>query len=331
MSPARRARADLSDLYASHAANGSFFPSMNPLLHITAEKRVLVCDGAMGTQLMLAGLEQGACGEAWNISHPDRVLAIQRRYVEAGTDCLITNTFGASRIALARHGREKELFEINRAGARISREAFGDRPGFVLGDVGPLGVLLEPYGELSLDDARAALNEQVTALVGAGVDAIIIETQVSLDELGLGIDAAKAAGAASIIASLAYDRSPDGANYHTMMGTSPAEAAEFAASRGAHIIALNCGTGMDMPGAAKVAHIYREHCSLPIMVQPNAGQPVLESGKLVYKQHPADLARVVPAAIEAGAAIIGSCCGSTPEHTHAIRQAVDEHFGRQRA
>jgi 5-methyltetrahydrofolate--homocysteine methyltransferase len=296
---------------------------MKPLLHEVVREERLVCDGAMGTQLMLAGLEQGGCGEAWNLTHPDRVLAIQRRYVEAGTDCLITNTFGGNRLVLGRHAQAKDLAAINAAAARIAREAFGDRRGYVLGDVGPLGALLEPYGELPVSEAESALAEQCSALVTAGVDAIIIETQTSLEELGIAIEAAKAANAPSIIASLAYDLSTDGTFYKTMMGVSPEDAAAFAEEHGAHIVALNCGTGMDMPGAARVAQIYREHCSLPVMIQPNAGLPVLENMKAVYKQLPVDMARSVPEALRAGAVIIGSCCGSTPDHTRAIRQQVD--------
>jgi 5-methyltetrahydrofolate--homocysteine methyltransferase len=289
----------------------------------TLAKRRLVCDGAMGTQLMLAGLEQGACGEAWNVDHPERVLAIQRRYVQAGADCLITNTFGGSRLMLGRHGFGPDVAAINEAGARLAREAFAGRPGFVLGDIGPLGAILEPYGDLPVADAESALAEQAAALVGAGVDAIIIETQTALEELGAAIDAAKAAGAACVIASLAYDLSQDKTFYKTMMGVAPEQAAEFAVARGADVIALNCGTGMDMAGAAKVARIYREHCALPMMVQPNAGQPVLENLKAVYKQTPADMARDVPEVLAAGVAIVGSCCGSTPDHTRAIRQQVD--------
>lgn len=299
-----------------------------PLLEALRERR-LVCDGAMGTQLMLAGLESGACGELWNLTSPDRVLAIQRRYVEAGTDCLITNTFGASRIVLARHGVAKDAPAINQAGARIAREAFGDRPGYVLGDIGPLGAILEPYGDLSQADAQSALEEQARALVDAGVDAIIIETQTSLEELGLAIDAAKTAGAPCIIGSLAYDLSADKSFYVTMMGVSPEKAAKFVEKRGGHVVALNCGTGMDMPGAASVAGIYRKRCQLPVMVQPNAGLPVLEQGRAVYKQTPADMAAGVPGVLAAGAHIVGSCCGSTPDHTAAIRRAVDE-FNRRR-
>src|SRR6266700_5279684 len=257
-------------------------------------QRCLVWDGAMGTQLMLAGLEAGSCGEHWNLAHPERVLAIQRRYVEAGADCLITNTFGGSRIMLRRHGHADDLRAINQAGVRIAREAFGNREGYVLGDIGPVGAILEPYGDLTEAEAKAALQEQARALVDAGADAIIIETQTSLEELGLAIDAAKAAGAPCIIGSLAYDLSADGTFYNTMMGVAPEQAAEFVEARGAHIIALNCGTGMDMPGAAKVVRLYRESCKLPIIVQPNAGLPVLENLKAVYKQPPEETARAVP-------------------------------------
>ena len=296
---------------------------MKSTLIETVGKRRLVCDGAMGTQLMLAGLQQGSCGEAWNLIHPERVLAIQRRYVEAGADCLITNTFGGSRLMLRRHGHERELEDINRGGARLARQAFGERSGFVLGDIGPLGAILEPYGELPVAEAQAALEEQAGALVGAGVDAIIIETQTSLEELGVAIAAARSAGAPCVIASLAYDLSLDKTFYKTMMGVSPDQAAEFVVEKGADFVALNCGTGMDMAGAAKVARIYRKHCELPVMVQPNAGLPVLENLKAVYKQLPDDMARDVPAALAAGVAIVGSCCGSTPDHTRAIRQQVD--------
>ena len=298
--------------------------SMQKLLQEAVRERRLVCDGAMGTQLMLAGLESGNCGELWNLTQPERVLAIQRRYAEAGADCLITNTFGGSRIALKRHGAAQDARAINQAAARIAREALGGRVGYVLGDIGPVGAILEPYGELSQAEALAALEEQALALVEGGVDAIIIETQTSLDELGLAIDAAKAAGARSIIASLAYDLSADKTFYATMMGVFPEKAAEFAEEKGAHFAALNCGTGMDMAGAAMVAGIYRAHCQLPTMVQPNAGLPVLEGGKAVYKQSPADMVIALPDVLAAGAMIVGSCCGSTPEHTRAIRQAMDQ-------
>src|SRR5690606_30222013 len=200
----------------------------------------------MGTQLMLAGLEQGNCGEAWNLTHPDRVLAIQARYADAGSDCILTNTFGGSRIMLNRHGHAADVVGINRAGVAIAREAFGGRAGFVLGDIGPVGGLMEPYGDFTEADVRAAFEEQAAALVEAGADAIIIETQTSLEELGIAIDAARQAGAPCVIASLAYDDARDGSTFRTLMGIDPERAAEFVEARGANLLARNCGTRMVM-------------------------------------------------------------------------------------
>ncbi len=298
-------------------------------LHEAALERRLVCDGAMGTQLMAAGLEAGSCGEAWNLEHPERVLAIHRGYADAGADCLLTNTFGASRVMLTRHGREADLVAINRAGVRLAREALGAREGWVIGDVGPLGAILEPYGDLPADRARAAYEEQAAALMDAGADAIIIETQTSLEELGLGIDAARAAGAPTVIASLTYDRSADGTFYVTMMGVLPDRAARFAEERGAHVVGVNCGTGVDMAGVASVVRSYRGESDLPILAQPNAGNPVLREGRAVYLQSAEEMAGGVPGVLAEGANIVGSCCGSTPAHTAAIRRVVDDFNARR--
>ena len=168
---------------------------MRKLLHEAILERPLLGDGAMGTQLMIAGLEQGNCGEAWNLTHPERVLAIQRRYVDAGSDCLITNTFGGSRIMLTRHSEADHVVEVNKAGVEIARQAFGDNEGYVLGDIGPFGGLLQPFGDFTEAQVRSAFEEQAAALVDAGADAIIVETQTSLEELLIAIEASKAAGA----------------------------------------------------------------------------------------------------------------------------------------
>jgi 5-methyltetrahydrofolate--homocysteine methyltransferase len=291
----------------------------------------LLGDGAMGTQLMLAGLEQGACGEEWNLTHPEGVLAIQRRYAEAGSDCILTNTFGGSRIMLNRHGNADNVVAINRAGVEVARRAFEAvrREGYVIGDVGPFGGLMEPYGEFTEEQVRDAYNEQAKALVDAGADAIIIETQTSLEELGLGIDAAREAGAACIIGSMAYDVTLDGETFRTMMGVDPERAAEFMAERGAHVVALNCGTGMDMPRAAEAVRRYKRTCALPVMAQPNAGQPKLINMKIHYDETPEQMVKGVVPLLEAGANIIGACCGSTPDHIRAFRRALDEHFGTE--
>jgi 5-methyltetrahydrofolate--homocysteine methyltransferase len=285
--------------------------------------RVLLGDGAMGTQLMIAGLEQGSCGEEWNITQPERVLAIQRRYVEAGSDCLLTNTFGGSRIMLSRHGNADRVVEINQAAVAIAREAGAS---YVIGDIGPFGGLMEPYGDFTANQVREGFNEQAKALVDAGADAIIIETQTSLEELGLGIEAAKLAGAACVIGSMAYDVTLDGSTFRTMMGIDPERASEFMEEHGADIVALNCGTGMDMTRALEALRRYRATTTLPVMVQPNAGQPKLIDLKVVYDETPDQMVKGVVPLLEAGVSILGACCGSTPDHIRAFRFAMDERF-----
>jgi 5-methyltetrahydrofolate--homocysteine methyltransferase len=297
---------------------------MKKLLQETILERPLLGDGAMGTQLMLAGLEQGNCGEAWNLSHPERVLAIQRRYVEAGSDCLITNTFGGSRIMLARHSEADRVVEVNKAGVDIARQAFGVKAGYVLGDIGPFGGLLKPFGEFTEAQVRSAFEEQAAALVEGGADAIIIETQTSLEELSIGIQAARAAGSRCIIGSMAYDVTLDGSTFRTMMGIEPERAAEFMEEHGAHIVALNCGTGMEMERARDAVERYKKVTSLPVMVQPNAGKPQLINMKVVYDETPEQMAKGLLPLLESGANIIGSCCGSTPDHIRAFRKGMDE-------
>ena len=302
---------------------------MKRLLQDAIRERPLLGDGAMGTQLMIAGLEQGNCGEAWNLTHPERVLAIQRRYVEAGSDCLITNTFGGSRIMHNRHSEANHAVEVNRAGVEIARQAFDEKDGYVLGDIGPFGGLLEPFGDFTEAQVRSAFEEQAAALVDAGADAIIIETQTSLEELLIGIQASKAAGAQCIIGSMAYDVTLDGSTFRTMMGIEPERAAEFMEEHGAHIVALNCGTGMEMERARDAVERYRNVTSLPVMVQPNAGKPQLINMKVVYDETPEQMVKGLIPLLRAGANIVGSCCGSTPEHIRAFRKVMDEFLESQ--
>ena len=297
---------------------------MNESLQDAMRRRPLLGDGAMGTQLMLAGLEQGNCGEAWNLTQPERVRGIQRRYVEAGSDCILTNTFGGSRIMLNRHGHADDVAAINAAGVQIARAAFGDRPGYVIGDIGPFGGLLEPYGEFTEAQVRAAFEEQAQALVDAGVDAILIETQTSLEELTLGLHAARQAGAPCVIGSMAYDVTLDGSTFRTMMGVSPEAAAACMQAHGADVIALNCGTGMDMARAREAVVRYRQVSTLPIMAQPNAGQPTLVQMQVVYDESPEQMVRGVVPLLEAGVNLLGACCGSSPDHIRAFRTAMDK-------
>ena len=285
------------------------------------QERTLLADGAMGTQLQQAGLEPGGCGEAWNLDAPERVLAIQERYVAAGAELLLSNTFGASRVMLERHDDADRTEAINRAGVEIARRALGERGGFVIGDIGPFGGLLEPLGDVSVERVEQAFGEQALALHEAGADAIMIETQTSLEELAIGIKAARAAGASVVIGSMAFDRTFDGEDARTMMGVSPEQAAAFMAEQGVDILGLNCGTGVDMTMAREIVTRYRSVCDVPILAKPNAGQPVLENLQTVYKETPDEMVAGLNALLDAGANVVGGCCGSTPDHIRA--------FGRQ--
>jgi 5-methyltetrahydrofolate--homocysteine methyltransferase len=206
----------------------------------------------------------------------------------------------------------------------IAREAFGGRDGFVIGDIGPFGGLMEPYGEVKEEDVQAAFLEQARALVAAGADAVIIETQTALEELLIGIAAAREAGATCIIGSMAYDVTRDGTTFRTMMGIDPERAAQAMVDNGAHVVGLNCGTGMDMGRALEAARRYRQVTSLPLMVQPNAGQPKLVDMKVVYDESPEHMAAGVVPLLDAGVGIVGACCGSTPDHIRAFRRAIDQ-------
>jgi 5-methyltetrahydrofolate--homocysteine methyltransferase len=295
---------------------------IRPSLMEALKTRVLLGDGAMGTQLQNAGLESGHCGEAWNVDHPDRVLKIQRAYAEAGSDLLLSNTFGASRIMLNRHGEADRTVAINEASVRIAREAIG-AAGYVLGDIGPFGGLMEPYGEIPARDVERAFREQAKALVDAGADGIIIETQTAFEELEIAIAAAREAGAAVVIGSIAFDKMVDEDDVRTMMGISPEQAAEFMVAHGCDIAALNCGTGVDMRMAASIVRRYRASCGLPVMAQPNAGAPVLEDMKVLYKETPEEMGAGLPELLAAGPSIVGGCCGSTPAHLRRFREILE--------
>ena len=189
----------------------------------------------------------------------------------------------------------EKVVDVNHAGVEIVRQAFGNRDGYIIGDMGPFGGLMEPYGDFTETQVRDAFNEQAQALVDAGCDAIIIETQTSLEELLLGIQAAKNAGAPCVIGSMAYDVTLDGSTFRTMMGIDPERAAGFMQEHGADIVALNCGTGMDMERARQAIERYKRVTGLPVMAQPNAGQPKLVNMKVVYDETPPQMAAgVVP-------------------------------------
>jgi len=291
------------------------------LHELLGQRPVLVGDGAMGTQLMARGLSAGECGERWNVENSDAVQGIQREYVEAGADYLLTNTFGANPIALGRHGLAEETEAFNRAAVEIARRAAGGQA-LVFGDVGPTGGLLEPFGTLTKDEVRSAFARQVAALVQAGADVVICETFESSEELRLALQAAGDCCDVPLIASMKFTPEPSG-RYRSMMGEGPEQVTRVAEECGCAAVGTNCGQGIaTMPDlVAELARL--RSADTPVIVQPNAGVPKLVSGETVYPESPSDFAEVLPALYRAGARIIGGCCGTTTEHIRTIRQFAD--------
>ena len=287
------------------------------------KKGILLGDGAMGTQLQELGLKPGESSALWNLTEPEKVLEVQRAYVRAGADLLISNSFTASHLSLALSGLEGKTADINRAAVAIARKAFGGSRGYVLGDLGPFGGMMEPYGTVTREAVFDSYLEQAEALLSAGVDALIIETQTSLEEMGAALDAVKKAGAPCVIASMSYDSVKDGADFRTMMGVSPEEAVRLMEQKGADVLGTNCGTGIDIGNAARIVKRYRMISSLPVMAQPNAGQPEIVGDNIVYRETPQQMSDGIDSLLDAGASVIGSCCGTSPAHTALFRKKID--------
>jgi 5-methyltetrahydrofolate--homocysteine methyltransferase len=279
-------------------------------------KRILVMDGAMGTQLMGRGVRPEECFDAQNFSKPKVVESIHKDYVKAGADIIETNTFGANRIKLADYKLERKVPEINIAAAKIARKAIGDN-GYVCGSIGPLGKMLDPLGEVAFDQAYEAFAEQAKALEEGGVDVIAVETLSDLQEMRAAVIAVKNETKLPVIASLTYD---DGEK--TVYGTSPDVAVVVLEAIGADIIAANCSTGPD--GMLRVAKILVEKSRLPVMVMPNAGMPELIDDRAVYKMTPKQFGEHAAKFAKLGVSIIGGCCGTGPLHIEAVKKQVSK-------
>lgn len=292
---------------------------MANLLERLQTGEVLVGDGAWGTQLMARGLPDGKPPEWFALERPEVIEEVARLYVEAGADLVTTDTFGGSSYRLRLHGLEGEREAINRRAVEAVKRAVAGRA-LVSASVGPTGRILEPFGDTPPDDVEAAFAEQVAALAAAGADLVCVETMSDLAEATRAVKAAKAvAPRLPVIATMTFERTPRG--LFTVMGVSPERAAAGLAAAGADVVGSNCGTGIaDM---VEVAEAMGRASSLPIAIQPNAGLPVTRDGALWYDETPEAMAARVPELLEAGARIVGGCCGTTPAHTRAIRQAVD--------
>lgn len=282
-------------------------------LKALSDGMLLVSDGAMGTMLQQKGLPPGECPEAWNLLYPDIVMAIHRAYVQAGAQLLTTNTFGGNRLRLAAYGQEAYLFEINLRAVELAREAAGEHAA-VMASVGPTGELLEPFGDLSEQQAFEAFSEQIAALREGGADTVILETYMALEEIVIALRAARQLGM-KVIASMSF-----GVGERTMMGVTPEQAATALVQEGALVVGANCSTGAQE--MVPVIRRMRDVVSVPLIAQPNAGMPTLVDGKPMYTQLPEEMAVFAPQFVEAGARIVGSCCGSTPDFTRAIANVL---------
>ena len=288
-------------------------------LYAALASATLTSDGAMGTMLQERGLTDGGAPELWNVEHADVVEAILEEYAAAGAQLITTNTFGGTRARLQMHDLESRVHELNKAGAEVARRVADRHPGvFVMGDIGPSGELMDPMGSLTPDDAKALFGEQIRGLVDGGVDALLIETMSDLSEVeAAAAAAAEVAPGMPVIATMSFDT-----NLRTMMGVKPGVAVKTLSAAGVRIIGANCGRGTDeMLVIAKEMTEARPE-GVFLITQSNAGLPKLINGEFAYTGTPEDMAEFALQMRELGINIVGSCCGSTPAHTKAIRAAL---------
>jgi 5-methyltetrahydrofolate--homocysteine methyltransferase len=282
-------------------------------------RKTLVSDGAWGTFLQAKGLMAGECPELWNVDHPDVVYEIARSYIEAGADMIETNSFGGSSIKLDHYQLAKRAFELNEAAAMISRKAAGDDH-YVLGSIGPTGKILM-MGEYSPEDFYRSFSEQAEALASGGADAIVIETMSDIEEARQAIRAAKDHTDLEVICTMTFEKTKTG-EYRTMMGYSPQDMVREIIGEGVQIIGANCGNGIrDMTDI--VREIRKADPVIPILIHANAGIPFYQEGQTIFPETPDEMATMVNPILEAGANIVGGCCGTTPQHIKRIRETIN--------
>jgi len=277
---------------------------------------IYIFDGAMGTMLQDAGLPTGACPELWNIEQPAAITAVHKRYIESGADIIETNTFGANRIKLTHYGLQDKVTLLNTAAVQAARAAC-DPTTKIAGSVGPTGKLIAPLGDLTFDYAYEVFFEQITALDHAGVDMIVIETIIDIQEMRAALLAAKAATTKPIICQMSFE-----ADGRTVTGTDPVTAAIILEAMGADIIGANCSLGPAqlLPIVQKIASV----TNCPISIQPNAGMPKLINKQTIFPMTPEEIGNWAAQLVSAGARYIGGCCGTTPAHIKAIKEAVKD-------
>ncbi len=292
----------------------------NPFLDRLAEGPLL-CDGAMGTMLYARGVPLDACFDVLNANSPALVQSIHADYLSAGADLIETNTFGANRFKLAVHGLDTRVREINLKGAKLARDARASagREAFVLGSIGPLGKYLAPLGAVTAAEGRAAFREQAEGLLEGGVDAFVVETFSDLEEIRLAVEAVRAITDLPIIAQMAFTE--EGL---TFTGRTAVEVARALRGLPVQVIGANCSVGSSVLYDI-LEQMLPEAGPLPISIQPNAGLPSRVRERLIYLSSPGYMAEYALKMLEAGARIVGGCCGTTPDHIRAMRAVVDRH------
>jgi methionine synthase I (cobalamin-dependent) len=288
---------------------------MNSLLAELLSTGPVLTDGSWGVHLQSLGLQPGESPDVWNLTHPDLVTKVAQAYIEAGSHIILTNTFGASRIMLGRHGYADQAYAINRAGAQISRAAAAGKAR-VFASIGPSGAMLM-MGDVTEEELAAAFDEQAKGLAEGGAEAIVIETMSDLTEATLAVKAARATGL-PVVACMTFDSGKN--KDRTMMGVTPEQAAEDLAAAGADVIGANCGQGIE--GYVPICSRLHAATSLPIWIKPNAGLPQVEDGRTVYKTTPDEFAAHASDLLKAGASFIGGCCGSNPEFIRALAHQI---------
>lgn len=279
------------------------------------ESRIVILDGATGSNLQRAGMPTGVCPEQWILEHPQVLIDLQRAYVEAGTNIVYAPTFTASRIKLEEYGLEDRLEQMNRDLVALSKKAVADSGALVAGDLTMTGKQLAPIGDLPFETLIGVYKEQAAVLADAGVDLFVVETMMSLQETRAALIAIREVCDLPIMASLTYES--DG---RTLYGTDAKTAMVVLQSLGADAVGLNCSTGpAEMVSAVEQM---REIANIPVLAKPNAGLPELEDGETVYRMTPEEFATAGATLVEAGASIVGGCCGTTPAHIKALADAV---------
>lgn len=294
----------------------------NPLSALLDRNGTLVADGGMGTSLFTAGLRPGDLPERWNVERSDQVIAVHEGFIAAGSDVILTNTFGGTRTRLELDGLGDRVAELNRAGVETARAAAASSV-VVAGSVGPTGALFAPLGPMTHSEAVDVFAEQMDALAEAGCDVLWIETLSSLEELAAAVAAARQIGL-PIVATMSFDT-----NGRTMMGLAPAQFAGWWTEQDLAPVAIGSNCGVGPADTVLAAHEIRESGSeLTIVAKANCGIPDVIDGNLWYPSSSDDMTAYAELALDAGARILGACCGSTPEHIAQIRQVVDTYEPR---